>query len=163
MNERMVVLLPAAVYALCTGCVPPEDCYKGFLNATGDWLKVFVCLIFHGLAVNLDLITFTFSNKLKSFVVDWWTGAWELSGSFWMFRRSSCRYQSEFLCSGAGLFVSLPKSSLIFILFLILIHIANQSLIIFRFHNHNGLRMYIFLDSYNVRCWMKWKHSLLQP
>ncbi|XP_010663180.1 serine/threonine-protein kinase ATM isoform X4 [Vitis vinifera] len=48
LNERMVVLLPATVYALCTGCVPFTDCYKGLLishsflgvpDRIEDWLK----------------------------------------------------------------------------------------------------------------------------
>ena len=30
LNERIVLFLPAAVYALCAGCAPFTQCYKGF-------------------------------------------------------------------------------------------------------------------------------------
>ena len=65
----MVVLLPATVYALCTGCVPFTDCYKGLLishsffgvpDRIEDWLKVCVYLIFHGEHLNLHLILHDF-------------------------------------------------------------------------------------------------------
>ncbi|KAK8518220.1 hypothetical protein V6N13_027695 [Hibiscus sabdariffa] len=49
LNERMVLLLPAAVYALCAGCEPFTQCYKeihllqSFVEATkfaDDWIKI---------------------------------------------------------------------------------------------------------------------------
>ncbi|XP_048228650.1 serine/threonine-protein kinase ATM isoform X3 [Ricinus communis] len=46
LNEHMVVLFPAAVYALCAGCAPFTHCYKGLLpshnlEASGDWAKTY--------------------------------------------------------------------------------------------------------------------------
>lgn len=49
LNDRMVLLLPAAAYALCAGCEPFTQCYKEILplhsfvdvmEAVDDWIKV---------------------------------------------------------------------------------------------------------------------------
>ena len=49
LNDRMVLLLPAAVYALCAGCEPFTQCYKEILllhsfvdaiEVADDWIKV---------------------------------------------------------------------------------------------------------------------------
>ena len=51
LNEHMVVLLPAAVYALSVGCAPFVKCFRGLSlfnasedvnGAMNDWVKVFV-------------------------------------------------------------------------------------------------------------------------
>lgn len=33
LNEHLVLLLPAAVYALCAGCAPSTHCYKVLLSS----------------------------------------------------------------------------------------------------------------------------------
>ncbi|GAV63786.1 PI3_PI4_kinase domain-containing protein/FAT domain-containing protein/FATC domain-containing protein, partial [Cephalotus follicularis] len=49
LDERLVLLLPAAVYALCAGCAPFTNCYKGLflshsfgdtIEAADNWFKI---------------------------------------------------------------------------------------------------------------------------
>ena len=53
LNERVVLFLPVALYALCPGCAPFKQCYNAFLlsysfvgdaEATLDQVKVCVDL-----------------------------------------------------------------------------------------------------------------------
>lgn len=73
MDDRMVLLLPAAVYALCAGCSPFISCFKwpllsdSFLNvpeAGVDWVKV--CADVYFFLANFCVCSQTFMFRLRS-------------------------------------------------------------------------------------------------
>lgn len=119
LNERLVLLLPAAVYALCAGCEPFTLCYKEIhllqsfvdvIEVADDWIKVcydgWHFLLWLDFWILYYMLFFFLINWIWIMYIGWRIWSRKAAWKFWMLYWSSCKYWFGFKYSGDGLLFS---------------------------------------------------------